>query len=162
MLNFEISTFCFTVVNIVVLYIILKKILFNPVTKHMEARSAKIQEAIDSANENKKMIEDMKAEYDKKLKDAGEEGKKIVNEYMSRANKEYEDIMGKAHEDAKQMINEARMEIDLEKKQMFEELRGEISGLVMAASEKVIRKNIDTDTNRKIVDEFINDESVAS
>ena len=156
------ATFGFTVVNIVVLYIILKKILFNPVSKHMEARSEKIQEAIESAEENKKMIEEMKAEYDQKLKDAGEEGKKIVNEYLSRANKEYEDVIAKAREDAKQVINEARLEIELEKKQMFEELKSEIAGLVMAASEKVIRKNVDTDANRKIVAEFINDDSVAS
>ena len=46
--------------------------------------------------------------------------------------------------------------------EMFEELKSEISSLVMAASEKVIRKNVDTDANRKIVAEFINDDSVAS
>ena len=65
-------TFAFTILNIVVLYIILRKLLFKPVTKHMDNRSKKIQEALDAAEESKEMVRQMKIEYDEKIKAAKE------------------------------------------------------------------------------------------
>ena len=57
-------TLIFTVLNIIVLYIILKKILFKPVTKHMQERTQKIQDALDMAEEAKRKVDEMKEEYD--------------------------------------------------------------------------------------------------
>lgn len=161
MIEFDLTTFLFAILNLLILYFILKKILFKPVTALIEKRTNKIQEAIDSAAETKATIEAMKEEYDIKLKKAGEEGKKIINEYMEKANKEYEEIIERAKNDAVKIIKEAREEIATEKKQTLIELKGEISNLVLLAGEKVIGKNLDNKDNRKIIDDFIKDESVA-
>ena len=59
-------TFGFTILNILILFFAMKKILFGKLTDFMEARSNKIQETLDNAEETKRMIEDMKAEYDEK------------------------------------------------------------------------------------------------
>jgi F-type H+-transporting ATPase subunit b len=127
----------------------------------MTNRTNKIQEAIDSASKTKEMIEEMKIEYDEKIRSAGEEGKRIINEYVDKANKEYEDILNKAKENANKIIDEAREEIEIEKKQAIIEIKEEISDLVLRAGEKLIKKNLDNEDNRKIISDFIKDENVA-
>ncbi|MBQ7668487.1 MAG: F0F1 ATP synthase subunit B [Clostridia bacterium] len=150
------ATFGFTVLNILTLFLILRKFLFKPVINHMEARTAKIQEAIDSAEETKKMIEEMKQEYETKLKEAKDEGRKIIEEYRTMANKEYESAIANAKKDASTLIEEARLELENEKRQILTDIKSEVSELVIAASEKVIKKNMDTDANKKLIEEFIN------
>ena len=150
------STLFFTVLNVTILFLVLRKILFKPVMQHMENRSAKIQEAIDKAEETKVMIEEMKKEYELKLKEAKDEGKKIIEEYRTMANKEYESVVENAKKNAEQLVTEARLELEIEKRQILSDIKQEVSELVIAASEKVIKKNMDTEANKKLIDEFIN------
>lgn len=152
-------TLGFTVFNILVLYFILKKILFKPVTKHMDNRSRKIQEALDAAEESKEMVRQMKIEYDEKIKAAKNEGQKVMEMYKNMAEKEYNSIIETAKKEADQMIANAKAELQVEKEQLITSIKGEISDLVLATSEKVLKKNLDDDTNRKLISEFINDKS---
>ena len=158
MFNFDAtfwSNFGFTVFNLLLLYWILKKLLFKPVTNFMDNRSNKIQEAIDSSNAMKEEIENMKAEYDEKLKNAGNEGKKIIEEYRGIADKEYNSAIMTAKADAQKIIEDARREIEIEKERAITDLKKEVGDLVVTASEKVIKKNMDNETNRKLISEFI-------
>lgn len=154
-------TALFTVINIIVLYIILKKLLFKPVSKHMDDRSKKIQEALDLAEEAKRKVDDMKKEYDAKLRIAKDEGDKIVEDYKRRADKEYEKALETAKREAEQMIQKTRLELEVEKKQLISEVKKEMSELVLAASQKVLKENLDTDANRKLISEFIEKESIS-
>lgn len=154
-------TFGFTILNIVVLYVILKKLIFKPVTKHMDNRAKKIQEALDAAEESKEMVRQMKIEYDEKIKAAKEEGQKVMEMYKNMAEKEYNSIIETARNEADQMIQNAKVELQVEKEQLITSIKGEISDLVLATSEKVLKKNLDDDTNRKLISEFIKDETVS-
>lgn len=154
-------TLAFTILNILVLYIILRKILFKPVTKHMDDRSKKIQEALDAAEESKEMVRQMKIEYDEKIKAAKEEGQKVMEMYKNMAEKEYNSIIETAKKEADQMIANAKVELQVEKEQLITSIKGEISDLVLATSEKVLKKNLDDDTNRKLISEFINNKEVS-
>ena len=158
MFNFDAtfwSNFGFTVFNLLLLYWILKKLLFKPVTNFMDNRTNKIQEAIDSSNAMKEEIEKMKVEYDEKLKSASEEGKKIIEEYRTMADKEYNSAINTAKMDAQKIVDDARREIEVEKERAINDLKKEVSNLVVTASEKVIKKNMDNETNRKLISEFI-------
>lgn len=149
------SNFFITIINLLVLFFILKKLLFKPVTNFIDDRNGKIEEAINSANSLKEEVENMKQEYEDKLKGAGEEGKKIVEEYRDRASVEYTSAIDTAKRDAQKIIEDARREIDVEKDKAIAELKQEVGNLVVTASEKVIKKNMDTETNRKLISEFI-------
>ena len=149
------SNFFITIINLLVLFFILKKLLFKPVTNFIDNRNGKIEEAINSANSLKEEVENMKQEYEDKLKGAGEEGKKIVEEYRDRASVEYISAVDTAKRDAQKIIEDARREIDVEKDKAIAELKQEVGNLVVTASEKVIKKNMDTETNRKLISEFI-------
>jgi len=155
------SNFFITILNLLLLYFILKKLLFKRVTDFMDNRNNKIDEAITSANALKAEVEDMKLEYANRLKGAGEEGKKIIEEQRAIALEEYNSTLNTAKQDAKTIIDNARREIEIEKDKALSSLKKEVGGLVISASEKVIKKNMDTETNKKIISDFLEDSGVA-
>ena len=154
-------TLAFTVLNILILFFILKKLLFKPVTNHMSNRTKKIQEALDAAEESKEMVRQMKIEYDEKIKAAKDEGQKVIEMYKKMAEKEYNSIIETAKTEADQMISNAKAELQVEKEQLITSIKGEISDLVLATSEKVLKENLDDDTNRKLISEFIENKDVS-
>ena len=153
-------TVFFTIINIVVLYLILKKLLFKPVTKYMDNRSKKIEDALNMAEEAKKQVAEMKADYDAKLKLAKEEGNQIIEDYKKRADKEYEEAVASARKEAEQIVQKAKVELEVEKEQLVSELKKEMSDLVLNASQKVLKENIDSESNRKLISDFIDSQHI--
>lgn len=149
------STLFFTVLNILILYFILKKILFKPVSKYMNDRSNKIKEALDMAEDAKKKVEDMEKEHQARLKEVKEQGVLIMDTYKKKAENEYNSIITKAKEDAEVMIKNARSELEVEKEKLMRDIKGEVAELVLAASKKVLNKNIDEKASKELVSEFI-------
>lgn len=149
------ATVIFTFINIIVLYFILKKTLFKPVTKHIDNRTQKIQQALNMAEEAKKKVEEMKLEYDAKLKEAKQEGKIIVDDYKKMAEKAYETIIKDAKKEADMIIQNTKTGLEIEKQQTVSKLKEEMADLVLLASEKVLKQNIDNNTNRKLISNFI-------
>jgi F-type H+-transporting ATPase subunit b len=148
-------TVAITIVNILVLYFILKKLLFKPVTKFMDDRSQKIQDELDRAEDAKKQVDEMKNEYDAKLRLAKEEGQKIVEDYKKMADKEYNNVLANAKNEANLMMENAKTELAVEKEQLISGMKKEMSDLVLSASEKVLKENVDTAQNRKLISDFI-------
>ena len=154
-------TVVFTFINIIVLYIILRKILFKPVAKHMDDRSKKIQEALDLAEEAKRKVDEMKEEYDAKLRLAKEEGNQIIEDYKKRADKEYESAVATAKREADLIIQKAKQELEVEKEQLVSELKKEMTTLVLNASQKVLKENIDSESNRRLISNFIESQKIS-
>ena len=152
------TTLFFTVLNILILYFILKKILFKPVTKYMETRSNKIKEALDMAEEAKAKVEAMEEEHQVRLKEAKEEGIALINSYEQKAKNEYDNIIANAKKDSEMLIENTRNELAVEKDQLVSSLKTEISDLVLEASEKILNKNLDSKANRELVEKFIKEE----
>lgn len=164
MLEFNIefwSTFGFTILNILILFFVLKKVLFGRLTAFMENRSNKIEETLASVEKAKSEIEEMKAEYNEKIKAARFEGQQITAEYKEMAINEYNAIVNDAKKNAERIIADTRKELEVEKQQILASIKGEVSELVIAASEKLIKENMNTEVNQKLVKEFIDSEYIA-
>ena len=65
--------------------------------------------------------------------------------------------MNTAKQDAQKIVDDARKEIEVEKTRALNDIKKEVSNLVISAAEKVVEKNMDSDTNRKLISEFIDD-----
>lgn len=152
------ATLFFTVLNILVLYFILKKLLFKPVTKHMQTRTDKINEALKMAEEAKRKLEDMEKENQARLRAVKEEGIALMASYEQKAKKAYDTIIEKAKQDSEAMVNQTRSELEVEKEKLIAELKNEVSDLVLEASGKIIGKNLDDKTNRELIDTFIKEQ----
>ncbi|NLX92182.1 MAG: F0F1 ATP synthase subunit B [Firmicutes bacterium] len=160
MFNFG-PTFVWVIVNLFILYLILKKILFKPVTEFMENRSNSIKADLENASKSKAEAERLKQMRMQKLLSAEDESEQILNAARQRAQKEYEDIINAAHREAEEIIANAEKSIAAEREEMLRKLRNEIINLALSAASKIIEVNMDTKMNRALVDKFIKEEGAA-
>lgn len=154
MLDFSI-TFLITVVNVTFLYLVLRKILFKPVTKFMEDRSEKIRRDLESAKLATARAEALEADFNAKILSAKEEGQKIMQQSRDRAKQERDEIIAQAKADAAKIVAASRAELESERREAERLLLGTTADLTIRAASKVLRANIDSEKNRELVEAFL-------
>lgn len=147
--------------NLIILYVVLRKILFKPVTQFMENRTRAIKDSIDNAEKAKSEAAQYRQQYEDQLSTAKGQGEAIIEEAHIKGDKEYDRILAAAKLDAEKVLEKAREEIAMERDQMLKEIRAHVAGLALAAASKVIEANMDTEANRVLVDRFIDEAGVA-
>lgn len=160
MLNFSV-TFLITIVNITFLYLVLKRVLFKPVTKFMENRANGIQNDLDAVKRASARAEALEAEFEEKMKNSYAEGQKILQASRDKAEQEYARIIEKAHVDAEKIMQAGRENLEEERRHAERMLREEAASLSIQAASRVITANLDTEKNRKLVEKFIETVGVA-
>ncbi len=148
-------TIVFQLVNTFIMYLILKKLLFKPVTNFMEDRTNKIAKSFDDAEEAMKKGEAFKVEYEEKLSLAKEESHEIIKDASKRAEERAEEIVKKAQDEANRLMEKAHMEIEREKQKVMNELKDDISSLAILAASKVVEKDIDEKKHEGLISDFI-------
>lgn len=153
--------FLIVFLNLTILYFILRRILFKPVTQFMENRTNSIRDSINNAEKAKSEADALKLKYEEQLRNARAEGEKLIDEARARADKEHDRLVHEAEAEAEGILQRTREEIERERKQMLREIRGQVAGLALSAASKVIEANMDTESNRILVDKFIDEAGVA-
>lgn len=147
--------FIFQLINTLIIYLVLKKFLFVPVTSMMEKRKKGIEDALLEA-ENKNIEADKyKNEYIAKLETAEEEGKSIINQAMKNADVQSDKIIKEAKEEANQLKEKASKDIEREKKKAVNEIKDEVSSIAILAASKVLKDEIDEKKNKTLISKFI-------
>ena len=120
MLTFNISIL-YNVINILVLFVLLKIFLFKPVTEIMEKRKAMIQQDLDDAKKAKDDAEQMKGEYENTLNSAKNQAADIVKDAKTRAEVEYNSIIEQGNKDAAAIMANADKTIAQEKERAIKQ-----------------------------------------
>jgi F-type H+-transporting ATPase subunit b len=154
-------SFLWVIVNLLVLYFILKIILFKPVTEFMENRSISIEKDLENASKSKAEAEQLRQERMQKLLSLEDETEQILREAHLIAQKEYEEIINAAYERAESLMAKAEENIAAQREEMYKNLRNEIVSLALSSASKVIEANMDNKANRALVDKFIKEEGAA-
>lgn len=145
----------FTLANTLILFFILKKILFKPVLKVMDEREMQIKMDIDEGNKAREEGLKFKSEYETKVGSARSKGQQIVEIAKKRAEEKSDEIISKAKQDAEIIKVKALDEIDKEKQQAFNDIKNEISDMAIMAASKVVQKDIDKTKHEDLINEFI-------
>lgn len=91
----------------------------------------------------------------KNLADANAQSMKIINESKDAANKVREDLIQKANEDARKILDNAKMEIEKQKESALSEMKDKISEIAVQAAEKIISENLDAKKQRELIGDFL-------
>jgi len=150
-------TFAFQIANTLILYLILKKLLFGPVTQFMSNRQESIKKSLEEADLKNKEAESKKDEYLTKINGAQEEGRQIVKEATIRAEERANEIIKGAESEANKIKDRANLEIDREKEKAINSLKDEIASIAMLAASKVIGNDLDENKHKALVKEFIDE-----
>ncbi|MBS7008282.1 F0F1 ATP synthase subunit B [Anaerostipes sp.] len=154
MLSFN-SGLLWTFVNLIVFFLILKKILFKPVMGMIEKREQMINGQIQDAEQKNTQAGLLKEKYEGELKNANQEAAQIVKTAKERGKEEYQRILKNANEEASKVIADANKTIETEREKAMQGIQNEIAGMAIAAASKVIQENVDQAANEKILDDFL-------
>ena len=141
--------------NLLIMLLIIKKFLFKPVMKVMQARQEQVDKIYDDANEDRSAAADMKQEYEERLASAREEADGLVRNAVATAQRRGDAIVAEANSQASHLKQKAEEEIALEKKQMLLTVRSEISDMAVSIASKVVEREIQKEDHDNFVDEFI-------
>ena len=89
------------------------------------------------------------------MAEANAHSMKIINDAKDMAVKVKDEIMVKAQEDSRKLIEQAKSEIKQEKESAMSDLRNEVSDLAIKSAEKILKDNLDETKQKKIVNDFI-------
>ena len=160
MISLDISL-VWVIINLLVLYLLLKKFLFKPVCKMMDERSAKIRSDLDGAAQAKADAEKIKADYEAEIADAHSQAVEITNKAKAQASRECDLMLENARAESAKIMKEAEKSIANEKEKAMDDAKYQIADLAILAAAKVIKKNVGGDSDRETVDEFLSEVGAA-
>lgn len=143
------------VVNFLILMFALAKFAYKPLMKILADRQIFINESLDNAKKEQETAGKLKQEYQLQLADARNQAQTIIDKATRFAEQTKEEILNEARAEQARMFKVAQAEIIREREIALGELKNEVVALSLAAAAKIIEKNLDYDTNSKLVNEVI-------
>jgi F-type H+-transporting ATPase subunit b len=134
---------------------ILWKLAFPRIGEALDRRQKAIEESIDTAERTKAEADALLQEYRERLTEAREQADEIV----ARARRAGENLQSESKVDAQrqreELMEQTRRDIDAETRRAIQEIRKEVADLTVLATEKVTRKTLTDDDQRRLVEEAL-------
>lgn len=146
---------CLTIIAIFVLFWAMSYFLFNPARKMLNDRKNKIHDELEEAKDNMEHAQTLKAEYDEKLKGVDREAEAILSEARRKALSNEDQIIAQAKEEAARILDRARVEAELEKQKMADDVKKEMIQVASMMAGKVVSASIDTTVQDRLIDETL-------
>ena len=154
-LSFDPGLFLWTIVTFFIVLAILKWKAWGPLINALDKREEDIREALASAEKARQDAEKASSEYEDMMRKAQAEAQQIVSEGKAAGERVKNDIQSAANDKADEIIEKAKAQIDAERRKAIQEIKSSVVDLSMDAAAKVIERNLDSDDNRKLVDQAL-------
>ena len=142
------------IVNFVVLAVLLRALLYGPVTKMLDERRAKIEKGLEDARQAEAARANAEAERQKILDGARAEAQKIRAEANQQAEQTAAKMRADAQAETEKIKADALAGLSGERDKMLSELRGQIAALSIAASNKLIGESLDRRRQEALIADF--------
>lgn len=144
-----------SLINLLLLFLIVKKFLYNPVKKMLKSRQDAIQSDYDDAAAAKEQAAADKLAYEEKLSSAKAEADAIIRSAVGIAGQREKEILQEANAKADGIVRQAEAEAVLERKKAEEAVRKEIVEVSSLLTEKVLEREVTAEDHRQFIDSFI-------
>lgn len=144
-----------TVINLIVLYLLMKKFLVGPVLGIMEKRKELIASQMEEARTAQAKAEELKGRYEGALASAKEESVQIIEEARADAKNMGQRLVDEANQEAARILETARTTAEAEKKNALDGARTEIADLAMEAAKKLLAQGSSPEGDQLLYDQFL-------
>lgn len=155
-------TALFTFCNMMITFLVLKKLLFKPVKKMIDDRQQEIDTMYADADAAKEQALALEKEYQDRLLNVQQERDQIIRDAVARAQKSEQEIMAAAQSDAERLRENARADIVQERKKALNEIKDDISGIAIDIASKITEQEIDEKKHQQLIEDFIQNMGDAS
>jgi len=144
-----------TVLSLLILIFVLGKFLYKPIKDSVEARKKYIQDNIDESEKQNKDASLDREKANDELMTARLEAANIIAEAKVAAETKRAEIVAAAKDEATGIVTSAKEDIELEKAKFEQDSKQAIIDVALEAAAKVVEKEVDNKSNKKIVEDFI-------
>ena len=142
-------------ISFVVLFALLGKFAYPSIKKSMEARSERIKDDLEGAEQAKVDAQGVLDEYRAQLADAKTEAARIIEEARQQGDAVRREQEARLQTELAAMRERAAADVEGAKTQAIADLRGEVANLAIGAAEIVVGKNLDRETQTQLVEQYI-------
>jgi len=153
-LDFHPEDVVISLINIIVLFILLRFILWKHVIRFLSERANRVRNEMDDAKKHRLEAEELHSKYDAKISNIEEQGRDLIRASQQKANEESNRILKETHDKAKEMINDAEARIEEEKEQALESAQLDISALATEMASRILAREVSQEDTEHVVDEF--------
>jgi F-type H+-transporting ATPase subunit b len=136
---------------------ILNKLAFPKISEQLDKRQRAIEESIDTAEKTKAEAEEILAEYRQRLSEARTQAEEIVARARKAGEQHQEESLQQARVQREELMEQTRRDIDAETRRAIQQIRNEVADLTVLATEKVTRKTLTDDDQRRLVEEALSE-----
>jgi F-type H+-transporting ATPase subunit b len=155
LMSLQVNLMFWTLLIFVLLYFILSKFAFGPITAAVEAREKALEDAIEGAKRDRDAAAKLLAEHQASIDAARGEAQKLIAEGRAVSEKMRADLLEQTRKEQQDMLERARRDIESERDKAIAQLRREAVDLALAGASKVIEQNLESAKNRQLVESYL-------
>jgi F-type H+-transporting ATPase subunit b len=144
------------IVNFIILVLILRHFVYKPLMAMLEKRRTDIADSLKKVEEIEQRSQAMQAEHEKQMAKSKEEALAIIDKAKQAAETMRAEMLDVTKAENEKLLVRAQEDIAREKDKMLGEAKQDIGKLVIAASEKILQKELDEKTQERFIDEALN------
>lgn len=145
------------VINFLILFVLLKNFLYQPILKVLEERKKKIKESLDKAEEIDREMQKVEEKKAQELEKTRKEALAIINDAKKSSEELKKEITSQAQEEAAKMKKQALLSFEEEKKKMMEEFKAQTAWLVLSTTKQVLKQTLDEKKQRELIKSVLED-----
>jgi len=146
----------FTIINLLLLFVLMKKFLFKPVQNILDERQCEADRQFEEAKAKQAAADGLKAQYEQSVAGIEQQRADTLKEARKNADAEYQKIVEDAKTQAKQIKEDAVVEANNQKTQILKKAEKEIADMVIDATVKVVGKQTGAQADSTLYNEFLN------
>lgn len=146
-----------SLLNLVILFLLVKKFLFKPVKKMFAERQEALDKQYAAADEAERQANANRENWEKKLLSAENEADSIIKNAADTAKFRAEQIVEDAKAKADGIVQRAEAEAVLTRKNAAESIKREIVDVSAAIAEKMLEREVSAEDHRSLIDSFIDE-----
>ena len=144
------------------LFAVLYLLLYKPLLKVMDQRSARIKESLETAQQAREEASRSQEDMQRQIAEARAEGQVMIAQAKEVAERFREEELAKARQEIEAERDRAQANIQRERDEAIEELRGEFAGLAIMAAERVVGKSLDESVHRDLIEDVLTESAKIS
>ena len=144
-----------SLLNLLILFLMFKKFLFKPVNNMLAKRQSEIAAKYEAADEAKRIAQEDRALWDEKIGTVKIETDEMIKKAQNSAKRQGDAIVSKAKEQADSIVRQAENQAQLEIKKAQDGIKKEIVEVSAALANKLLKREINADDHRSLIDSFI-------
>jgi F-type H+-transporting ATPase subunit b len=136
---------------------LLNKLAFPRIAEALDKRRKAIEDSLESAARAKREADELLEEYRARLREAREQAEDIVVRARKAADSLADETKADAVKQREELMAATRRDIEAETRRALDEIRKKVASLTVIATEKVTRKSLSEDDQRRLVEEALSE-----